>query len=361
MAPVIIELKKHSEIFQTRVCVTAQHREMLDQVLKLFDIVPDTDLNLMTKDQLLPDLTSKVVIEVSRVLAEEKPDILLIQGDTTTVMAASLAAFYQKIRVGHVEAGLRTKNIYYPFPEEINRRLTSVLTNYHFAPTQTAKQSLLSEGVSSGQIFVTGNPVIDALHLILEKPQPEEVKKVIESSGVSADGKKLILVTAHRRENFGQPFEDICSGLKELAERNPDVSIVYPVHLNPNVREPVYKNLSNIKNIFLIEPVDYDSMAHFMKESYIILTDSGGIQEEAPPLGKPVLVLRDETERPEAVEAGAAKIIGPHSAAIVKETEKLLKDPQEYKKMAQTISPYGDGKAAQRIADIIKDLYPKNK
>ena len=354
MAPVILELKKFPEIFQTQVCATAQHREMLDQVLELFNIVPDIDLNLMAQNQLLPNLTSHIVLEVSRVLEQEKPDILLIQGDTTTVMTASLAAFYQKIPVGHVEAGLRTENSYSPFPEEINRRLTSVLANYHFAPTKRAKNALLNEGVPTERIFVTGNTVIDALHLILEKPQPKQVREIMRSGNVSDNGKKLILVTAHRRENFGQAFENICAGLKELTKRNQDISIVYPVHLNPNVREPVYRNLRNVEGVCLIEPVEYDTMVHLMKKSYIILTDSGGIQEEAPALGKPVLVLREETERPEVVEAGAAKVIGTHSDDIIRETEKLLKDPREYKRMAQTISPYGDGKAAHRIAEIIK-------
>ena len=359
MAPVIMELKRFPEYFETKVCTTAQHREMLDQVLQIFDIVTDVDLNLMEQNQSLPKLTGCVMLELSKVLQEEKPDILLIQGDTTTVMTASLAAFYQKIPVGHVEAGLRTQNIYSPFPEEMNRRLTSVLANYHFAPTERAKNALLKESVLINRIFVTGNTVIDALHLILEKPQPKQVKKIIRSGNVSANGKKLILVTAHRRENFGDPFENICAGLKELAERNPDISIIYPVHLNPHVREPAFRILNNTSGVFLTDPVEYDVMAHLMKESYLILTDSGGIQEEAPALGKPVLVLREETERPEAVEAGAAKVIGTFADDIVRETEKLLKDSKEYKRMAKTINPYGDGKASYRIAEIIKNLYLK--
>jgi UDP-N-acetylglucosamine 2-epimerase (non-hydrolysing) len=355
LSPVILDLEKHAQTFKTRVCVTAQHREMLDQVLGIFGIVPDIDLDLMEPDQNLPALTSRVMVELSRVLDEEKPNLLLVQGDTTTVMTASLAAFYEKVSVGHVEAGLRTKDRYVPFPEEMNRRLTSVLARYHFAPTERAKQSLLREGVPIDRIFVTGNTIIDALHFILNKPKPDRVKDILKSGDLSASRKKLILVTAHRRENFGQPFEEICRGLKALAERNQDVSILYPVHLNPNVREPVFRILQDIKGIHLTEPLEYDVLAHLMKESYFIITDSGGIQEEAPSLGKPVLILRTMTERPEVIEAGVAKIIGPKADAIIREGEKLLYDQDEYMSMARRISPYGDGRAAKKITGVLME------
>jgi len=353
MAPVIIELKKYHEYFETRLCITAQHREMLDQVLLIFDIIPDIDLNLMETDQSLPNLTSRVLIKLPPVLKTEKPDLLLVQGDTTTVMAASLAAFYQRVPVGHIEAGLRTKDCYSPFPEEMNRRLTSVLASYHFAPTERAKQSLLTEGVLEDLIFVTGNTVIDALHLILKKPKPNRVENILKSADLSSNKKKLILVTAHRRENFGQPFKEICNGLVALAKRNQDISILYPVHLNPHVREPAFSILQDVKGIHLIDAVEYDVMAYLMKKSYFIITDSGGIQEEAPWLGKPVLILRNKTERQEAVEAGVAKIIGPRADAIILEGEKLLRNRDEYINMAKRISLYGDGKAAQRIIKVL--------
>lgn len=357
MAPVITELKKYHEYFETKLCITAQHREMLDQVLMIFDIIPDIDLNLMETNQSLPNLTSRVLIKLTQVLKTEKPDLLLVQGDTTTVMTASLAAFYQRVPVGHIEAGLRTKDCYSPFPEEMNRRLTSVLATYHFAPTERAKQALLTEGVQEDLIFVTGNTVIDALHLILKKPRPDRVENILRSADLSSNNTKLILVTAHRRENFGQPFKEICKGLVALAERNQDISILYPVHLNPNVREAVFSILQNVKGIHLIDAVEYDVMAHLMKESYFIITDSGGIQEEAPWLGKPVLVLRTKTERPEAVEAGVAKIIGPRADAIIREGEKLLRNRDEYKHMAKRISLYGDGKAAERIIKVLLEEY----
>lgn len=353
MAPVIKALGNRHNGIESVVCTSAQHREMLDQVMRLFEITPDLDLNLMKPNQDLHSLTGRVVVEVGRVLHNVKPDVILVQGDTTTVMAASIAAFYHKIPVGHVEAGLRTTNIYSPFPEEANRRLTSVMSAFHFAPTENAKGALLREGIPEEKIFVTGNTVIDALHMILKKPQPAKIKNILNSAGSTKKNRKIILITAHRRENFGQPFEEICFGLRRLAERNPDLCLVYPVHLNPHVREPVYRSLSNVKNIRLTEPVEYDVIAHLMKMATIILTDSGGIQEEAPALGKPVLVLRTETERPEAVEAGVAKVIGPNADAIVRETELLLKDPQAYQSMARAVSPYGDGKAAERIVDIL--------
>lgn len=330
---------------------------MLDQVLLIFGIIPDIDLNLMEPDQALPNLTNRVLIKVTQVLEAEKPDVLLVQGDTTTVMAASLAAFYQRVPVGHIEAGLRTKDCYFPFPEEMNRRLTAALARYHFAPTERAKQSLLREGVPVDWIFVTGNTVIDTLQLILKKPRPDRVENILRSADLSSNSTKLILVTAHRRENFGQPFKEICKGLVALAERNQDISILYPVHLNPNVRETVFSILQKVKGIHLIDAVEYDVMAHLMKESYFIITDSGGIQEEAPWLGKPVLVLRTKTERPEAVEAGVAKIIGPRADAIIREGEKLLRNRDEYRNMAKRISLYGDGKAAERIIKVLLEEY----
>ncbi|MBF0121624.1 MAG: UDP-N-acetylglucosamine 2-epimerase (non-hydrolyzing) [Desulfobacterales bacterium] len=357
MSPVIIELKKYPDIFETKVCSTSQHREMLDQVLSIFNLIPDIDLNLMEANQTLYNLTSRIIIELGRVLSEEKPNILLVQGDTTTVMTASLAAFYNKIPVGHVEAGLRTTNRYSPFPEEMNRRLTSVLSDFHFAPTIRAEEALLREGIPKEKIFITGNTVIDALFCVINKPQNKIVEKILRSCSLFDDNKKLILVTAHRRENFGQPFEEICRGLKAIAERNKDIVIVYPVHLNPNVREPVFRILNNVDRVHLIEPIEYDTIAHLMEKAFIILTDSGGIQEEAPALGKPVLVLRTETERPEAVELGVAKIIGPYCESIVQETERLIYDQKEYLKMAKKVSPYGDGKAAIRIVNILKNFF----
>jgi len=328
---------------------------MLDQVLDLFDIVPDIDLDLMQPGQTLPDLTARVITQVDHVLQGIKPDLVMVQGDTTTVMAVALAAFYRQIPVGHVEAGLRSNDMYSPFPEEINRRIAGVLSSYHFAPTQNARQSLLMEGIPESRIFVTGNTVIDALHMIVSKPVTPAAEILFDRAGLNGAGNnlKLILVTAHRRENFGEHFEDICQGLKILAERNPDVVIIYPVHLNPNVQEPVYRILGGIDRIILSDPVEYDVMAHLMKASYLVLTDSGGIQEEAPSLGKPVLVMRTETERPEGIEAGTAKLIGPNTEKIVYETEKLLRSTAEYEKMAKAVSPYGDGKAAKRIVKIL--------
>lgn len=357
LAPVILELQKHQDQIHSRVCVTAQHRQMLDQVLGIFSIRPDIDLDLMQHDQSLPDLTARAIKQVSDVLAEERPDVVLIQGDTTTVMAAALAAFYQKIAVGHVEAGLRSKDRYSPFPEEINRRIAGVLSTYHFAPTETARKALLNEGVPESNIFVTGNTVIDALHMIVGRHMPSMAATLLSKveAGGTKNARKLILVTAHRRENFGERFENICLGLKSLAERNSDIAILYPVHLNPNVQEPVYGILNGVERVFLTEPLEYDVLVHLMNVAYLVLTDSGGIQEEAPALGKPVLVMRTETERPEAIEAGTAKLVGPYADSIVAETEHLLRDRAAYQKMAQAVSPYGDGHAAERIVSIIMD------
>ncbi len=358
LAPIVLELQNHPDFFTSQVCVTAQHREMLDQVLDLFQIVPDIDLNLMRPGQSLSELTSRIISNMDEVLKDSKPDLVLVQGDTTTVMAVGLVAFYHKIMVGHVEAGLRSHDKYSPFPEEINRRLTGVLSNYHFAPTETARQALLAENFNNDDIYVTGNPVIDALHMIVKRQPSAYVQDLLDTVGVNGEnGRKLILVTAHRRENFGERIENICIALKSLVERNPEIVIVYPVHLNPNVQEPVNRLLSNIPRIYLIDPVEYDTMAHLLNAAHLILTDSGGIQEEAPSLGKPVLVMRTETERPEAVQSGTAKLVGPFTESIIQETEKLLQDEATYTKMAQAQSPYGDGYAAQRIVRICREIF----
>lgn len=354
LAPIILELRKHPEA-ETVICVTAQHRKMLDQVLGLFDLKPDIDLDLMRPDQTLPELTSRVLSGMDKIFAEHKPDIVVIQGDTTTVMATALSAFYRQVRVGHVEAGLRSGNLNSPFPEEMNRRVATILTSLHFAPTATAKNALINEGVQPESVFLTGNPVIDALRLTIEKPVPAKAKRLLEKAGLveGRSERKLILVTAHRRENFGPRIESICEGLKTIVQRNSDVVIVYPVHLNPNVQKPVYDILGNFDRVILSGPVTYDVMAHLMKASYMVLTDSGGIQEEAPYLGKPVLVMRNETERPEGVKAGTAKLVGPYAEIIVRETEALLYDHIHYLKMSRAINPYGDGKAASRIAEAV--------
>jgi len=346
MAPVVKDLEKHPDAFDSIVCVTAQHREMLDQVLSLFEIEPQIDLNLMEPNQTLASLTAKSLTALTDVVIDVRPDVVLLQGDTTTAMLASLASFYQKVPVGHVEAGLRTYDRYSPFPEEINRRLISVVATYNFAPTQTAVDALLAEGFSKESIFLTGNTVIDAL-LVTVKKDCE-----LDMDFLNPD-KKLILVTAHRRENFGRPFQNVCKALKEIAIRNSQVQIVYPVHLNPNVQDPAYRILSNQERVHLIEPLEYKKIVHLMKRSYIVLTDSGGIQEEAPALGKPVLVLRNKTERPEAVESGTAKLVGTDAKAIVSETERLLYDKDEYERMSQAVSPYGDGHAAEKIVKVL--------
>jgi UDP-N-acetylglucosamine 2-epimerase (non-hydrolysing) len=346
MAPVVKELEKHSNSVDSIVCVTGQHREMLDQVLSLFEIEPQIDLNLMEPNQALASLTARAMTGLTEIIVDVKPDVILLQGDTTTAMVTSLASFYQKVPVGHVEAGLRTYDKYSPFPEEINRRLISVSATYNFAPTQTAVDALIAEGFKESSIFLTGNTVIDALLMTVKK------KCTLDFNFLNS-GRKLILVTAHRRENFGKPFVDMCKALKEIANRNTDVEIVYPVHLNPNVRRVVNEVLPNKERIHLIEPMEYRKFVHLMNHSYIILTDSGGIQEEAPALGKPVLVMRNETERPEAIEYGTAKLVGTRTQKIVDETEKLLYDEQEYEKMANAISPFGDGHASEKIVKIL--------
>ncbi|MHA2705627.1 non-hydrolyzing UDP-N-acetylglucosamine 2-epimerase [Vibrio owensii] len=354
MAPLVHALSS-DERFDSKCCVTAQHREMLDQVLELFEIKPDYDLNLMKAGQTLNDVTARIVQELKPVLEDFKPDVVLVHGDTATTFAASLAAYYEQIEVGHIEAGLRTGNIYSPWPEEANRRLTGVLTQYHFAPTDTSKNNLLRENFDPEKIYVTGNTVIDALLMIREKIETnKELKSQLEEQFPFLDeNKKLILVTGHRRESFGGGFERICEALAQTAKSNPDVQILYPMHLNPNVREPVNRILGDIDNILLIEPQQYLPFIYLMDRANIILTDSGGIQEEAPSLGKPVLVMRDTTERPEAVEAGTVKLVGTNTDKIITALEVLLKDEATYKEMSYAHNPYGDGKACQRILDTL--------
>ena len=359
MAPLVKAFEKETNII-SKVCVTAQHREMLDQVLEMFDIKPDYDLNLMKPGQDLYDITANVLLGMKSVLEDFKPDVILVHGDTTTTSSASVAAFYQKIKVGHVEAGLRTGDIYSPFPEEINRLMCSIIANYHFAPTTTSQNNLLKENKDPKNIIVTGNTVIDALFLALDKIENnQELKsKIIESINSQyklQDDKKIILVTGHRRENHGQGFINICEALKEIAITNPDIDIVYPVHLNPNVQKPVKEILSNTSNVYLIDPLQYENFIYMMNKSYFIITDSGGVQEEAPSLGKPVLVMRDTTERPEAVEAGTVKLVGTNKDTIIKEAQKLLDDENEYNKMSKAHNPYGDGKACERIVEFIKN------
>ncbi len=353
MAPVIKALENTPGI-ESRVCVTAQHREMLDQVLNLFGIQPQIDLNLMRPNQTLPELTADILTELDPVLKAEKPDWVLVQGDTTTVMAAALDCYYNRIRIGHIEAGLRTHDKWQPFPEEVNRRIASVLVDLHFAPTEHSRQNLLSEGVADSRIVVSGNPVIDALNEIVCRSAPAEVQELLERLNVRPGGRELLLVTAHRRENFGRPFEDIFSALLNLAETYRDrLELVYPVHLNPNVQEPALRMLSGVPNITLLKPLDYLPMVHLMKRAVLVLTDSGGIQEEATSLGKPTLVLRNVTERPEGVEAGVLKLVGTDPTIIVNETRRLLDDPKAYQAMAGAKNPFGDGHASERIAQAL--------
>jgi UDP-N-acetylglucosamine 2-epimerase (non-hydrolysing) len=350
MAPVALALAA-DEHFEAKVCVTGQHREMLDQVLNLFKIKPNYDLNIMKPGQDLTDVTCSILQGLKNILDEFKPDVILVHGDTATTFAASLAAYYQQIPIAHVEAGLRTGNIYSPWPEEGNRKLTGAIANIHFAPTETSKNNLLREGINQDDIIVTGNTVVDALIdvvALLDRDKKLNAEASSPSSFLDYN-RKIILVTGHRRESFGEGFDRICTSLVEIAQQHPDVDIVYPVHLNPNVREPVNRLLSGINNIHLIEPLDYLPFVHLMSRSYIILTDSGGIQEEAPSLGKPVLVMRDTTERPEAVAAGTVKLVGTDSINIVRELNKLLLDKTEYERMSYAHNPYGDGHACERI------------
>jgi UDP-N-acetylglucosamine 2-epimerase (non-hydrolysing) len=367
MAPVIKELQKHPSQFAVSVCVTAQHRQMLDQVLELFEIVPDFDLDIMKPGQSLTDVTCNVLQGLAPVLEKSKPDLVLVHGDTTTTMAASLAAYYQKIAVGHIEAGLRTGNIYSPWPEEMNRRLTGAITRFHFAPTEQSRQNLLAEGVADESITVTGNTVIDALLMVRAKMVVGNIgamigqNLVLKYPGLASilacnNGKRLILVTGHRRENFGEGFENICYALKEIAAAHSDVEVIYPVHLNPNVQEPVKRILSDAPGIHLIEPLDYLPFVWLMNRSYLIITDSGGVQEEAPSLGKPVMVMRDTTERPEAVTAGTVILVGTDRQKIVAIAHQLLTDKAAYEAMTRAHNPYGDGKAAERIVAQILSL-----
>jgi len=364
VAPVINKLKKENHNWKVGVCLTAQHREMLDQVLNIFNIKLDYDLNIMKQNQDLYDITSNILINIKNVLNDFQPDLVLVHGDTTTTFVSSLAAFYKKIEVGHIEAGLRTGDIYYPFPEEANRKLTTSLAKYHFAPTIIAKENLLNEGVKEENIIVTGNTGIDALFLALNKIKKNKnlEKKIINkfSSTFSILDSQFILVTAHRRESFGKGFINICEAIKELAIKYPKIKFIYPVHLNPNVKRPVKEILSNIKNIFLIEPLEYLEFVYLMSKSYLILTDSGGIQEEAPSLGKPVLVMRDITERVEALEAGTVKLVGTDKSRIIKEVSRLIEDKNEYDKMSKAVNPYGDGKASERIAKFLKEKFEKS-
>ncbi|CCC58015.1 MULTISPECIES: non-hydrolyzing UDP-N-acetylglucosamine 2-epimerase [Caloramator] len=349
MAPLVKELEKREE-FESIVCVTAQHREMLDQVLDLFNINPHYDLNIMKERQSLTGITTRVLEGLENIFKEAQPDIVLVHGDTTTTFAGSLAAFYNQIKIGHVEAGLRSFNKYFPFPEEMNRKLTGALSDLHFAPTKTAKENLLREGVNEEFIFVTGNTVIDAMETTVERKYVFETE---ELNSIDFKNKKVIMVTAHRRENWGQPLENICEALKKIALEFKDVEIIYLVHLNPAVKEVAYRVLADVERVHLLPPLDTKETHNLMDRSYMVVTDSGGLQEEAPHLGKPVLVLRDVTERPEAVKAGTAKIVGTETDNVYENIKRLLIDKDEYKKMANAINPYGDGRASERIADAI--------
>ena len=364
MAPLVKEFQKYPEQFQTIVCVTGHHREMLDQVLHIFEIEPDYDLNIMKQGQDLYDVTARVLTGMREVLKETQPDVVLVHGDTTTSTAAALAAFYLQIPVGHVEAGLRTHNIYSPWPEEMNRQITGRIATYHFAPTPLSRQNLLDEGIKEESITVTGNTVIDALYMVVDRIKNDKTLDFgLNCSLIKAgydvdrlnDGKKLVLITGHRRENFGDGFISMCQAIKTLSEKYPDVDFVYPMHLNPNVRKPIHEvfgeDLSGLGNMFFIEPLEYLSFVYLMEKSTIVLTDSGGIQEEAPGLGKPVLVMRDTTERPEALEAGTVKLVGTNFEKIVREVSALLDDREYYDKMSKAVNPYGDGKACERIGN----------
>ena len=367
MAPLVKEFEKYPNDFNTKVCVTGQHRQMLDQVLHLFEISPDYDLNIMQQGQDLYDVTARVLVGMRDVLKEAQPDVVLVHGDTTTSTAAALAAFYQQIPVGHVEAGLRTHNIYSPWPEEMNRQITGRIAAYNFAPTPLSKQNLLREAVNENSIIVTGNSVIDALYWVVDKIKADkslsaELKGILATAGYNierlSEGKKLVLITGHRRENFGDGFMNMCTAIKDLSHKYPDVDFVYPMHLNPNVRKPIHEvfgeDLSDLGNMFFIEPLEYLSFVYLMEKSTIVLTDSGGIQEEAPGLGKPVLVMRDTTERPEALDAGTVKLVGTDYNKIITEVSLLLDDQEYYDKMSKAVNPYGDGLACGRIVDTLK-------
>lgn len=366
MCPLVKAFKQYQNEFKTIVCVTGQHREMLDQVLHIFDVVPDFDLNIMKAGQDLFDITSRVLLGLRDILKQVQPDIVFVHGDTTTSTAAALAAFYQQIPVAHVEAGLRTYNIYSPWPEELNRQITSRITTYHFAPTPLSKQNLLRENIQEDNILITGNTVIDALHMIIERLKSDvtlqkEQEQVLLKAGYDvsrlSEGKRLVLITGHRRENFGDGFIRMCTAMKDLSEKYPDVDFVYPMHLNPNVRKPIHEvfgeDLTKLSNFFFIEPLQYLEFVYLMEKSTIVLTDSGGIQEEAPGLGKPVLVMRDTTERPEALDAGTVHLVGTDYDLIVKEVSVLLDDTQAYERMSKAVNPYGDGHACERIVKYL--------
>ena len=359
MAPLVKALQKDTEHFETRVCVTAQHRQMLDQVLEVFGITPEYDLNIMAPNQDLYDITAKVLLGLREVLKDFRPDTVLVHGDTTTSMAASLAAFYMQIPVGHVEAGLRTYNMLSPWPEEMNRQVTDRICTYYFAPTEQSKVNLLQENIDAKKIFITGNTVIDALLMAVDiisttAGVKEKMAKELQEKGYTVGDREYILVTGHRRENFGDGFLHICKAIKELAALHPEMDIVYPVHLNPNVQKPVYELLSGLSNVYLISPLDYLPFIYAMQHSTLLLTDSGGVQEEAPSLGKPVLVMRDTTERPEAVEAGTVKLVGTNAEEIVSNVTALLLDKEMYKRMSETHNPYGDGQACERIIAALR-------
>lgn len=359
MAPLVKALQKDTEHFETRVCVTAQHRQMLDQVLEVFGITPEYDLNIMAPNQDLYDITAKVLLGLRKVLKDFRPDTVLVHGDTTTSMAASLAAFYMQIPVGHVEAGLRTYNMLSPWPEEMNRQVTDRICTYYFAPTEQSRANLLQENIDAKKIFITGNTVIDALLMAVDiisttAGVKEKMAKELQEKGYTVGDREYILVTGHRRENFGDGFLHICKAIKELAALHPEMDIVYPVHLNPNVQKPVYELLSGLSNVYLISPLDYLPFIYAMQHSTLLLTDSGGVQEEAPSLGKPVLVMRDTTERPEAVEAGTVKLVGTNAEAIVSNVTALLQDKEMYKRMSETHNPYGDGQACERIIAALR-------
>ena len=359
MAPLVKAFQKDTEHFETRVCVTAQHRQMLDQVLEVFGITPEYDLNIMAPNQDLYDITAKVLMGLREVLKDFRPDTVLVHGDTTTSMAASLAAFYMQIPVGHVEAGLRTYNMLSPWPEEMNRQVTDRICTYYFAPTEQSKKNLLQENIDEKKIFITGNTVIDALLMAVDiisstSGMEEKIAKEFQEKGYTVGNREYILVTGHRRENFGEGFLHICKAIKELAALHPEMDIVYPVHLNPNVQKPVYELLSGVDNVYLISPLDYLPFIYAMQHSTLLLTDSGGVQEEAPSLGKPVLVMRDTTERPEAVEAGTVKLVGTDAEAIVSNVTALLQDKEMYKRMSETHNPYGDGQACERIMAALR-------
>lgn len=360
MVPLIKEFKKHSD-FEIKICVSAQHRQMLDQVLNLFEIKPDYDLDIMKTNQDLYDISSRVLLGMREILKDFCPNVVLVHGDTTTSFVSALAAFYQKIKIGHVEAGLRTNDLYSPFPEEANRQITGVLADFHFAPTQSSKQNLIKENKNPNSIIVTGNTVIDALFLMIDKIEKNvNLRDEITSNLMSkysnfCSERKFILVTGHRRENFGDGFLNICDALKNIAQNNPEIDIVYPVHLNPNVQKPVREILSNLSNVYLIDPLEYEKFLYLMSKSFFIITDSGGIQEEAPSLAKPVLVTRDTTERPEALQSGAVKLVGTNKNIIIKEAQNLILQKDEFEKMSKANNPYGDGKASERIVEFLKE------